>query len=233
MILANVDRTLFELIRVGIVSAGYLPDITVIGTEEAYKAAKEAIVTGGKQVIELFGVSGAKNRDARSVNKIVIDRKSIEMGNLGATGIVSYIKNQDNTFKKVKLPDRSSHVKYEIRAITDSTEYERIMYDIIMEAVGYVKETLFFNEVNSTFTGAENIFYEHEGQADVSSENLIEKLYRFSAIDVWLQQDKLMKADVPTLNTVEFILYGMELDKAFDVDKADFKVENLEIKDNP
>ena len=80
--LQNLDRTIFELIRLRAVANEAIPDITSFAglpqqVNAAYQAEKESMLANNKTVIELYGTSVAAIRDTKTQEKIVIDRKAL------------------------------------------------------------------------------------------------------------------------------------------------------------
>src|SRR5690606_2016746 len=135
MTFENLDRTLYEYTRLKIVELGYLPDITNYNTNEEYLAAKIALSKTLKynQLIEVFGVGAPESRDEKIPNKITINRKEIFDGSFGTFGAVSFELNQGNeSYTKYKNPPRCKNIEYDIRIISNSAFYDRIMHSIIL-----------------------------------------------------------------------------------------------------
>lgn len=136
--LQNLDRTIFELIRLRAVANEAIPDITSFtGTPQevnaAYQAEKETMLANNKTIIELYGTSVAAIRDTKTQEKIVIDRKSIGIANRATIG--NYIVPNGDNFQEKKTID-DNNVTYEIRVIASTVKSERLAYKIISEALG-------------------------------------------------------------------------------------------------
>lgn len=210
--LTTLDRTIFELIRLKTVAFGYLPDwrsisgVSLADKQNNYEVAKIAIRDDNKQIIEVFSVSGQKAKESKSLCKIVIDRKGLSQGNLGAFGIRTFVENQSGNFDLYQLPHKSMDVNYEIRLLANKVEYERIMEGIIFETFLYSPIFRAVDWANGwTFT-KELIEIEVNGSSDLSDEDFVEKLITLTVKDVWLsglETQEIIRSAVP-LTTVEF-----------------------------
>lgn len=203
--LATIDRTIFELLRRGAVSVGKLPDWrTVTGAtlkdrQDAYEAQKTALRTN-TQLIEVFSIGSAESRDTKSVNKIVLTRKSTAMGTIGANGVEGYEKRPDGSFDKFKYPDSTVTLMYEIRIIGAKTEYERLMSNIITSQIGRRRN---IKSVDGTwnFTG-EMFTIDFAGSVNVSSTDFVEWVFNYRVSDVWVADAELIASVVPALTTI-------------------------------
>lgn len=229
MRLSQADRTIYELLRVAIVDAGYLPDVTLFNNADDYKAAKQVITDSGKELIELFGVGAAEKRDVRSFCKIVINRKNVKRGSMGAVGLTMYdevtVANV-TTFKKTQMPDYSADVEYELRVICEKASYDRICFDIILSALGQTKYVKAFDDdalvmdwdddqnvlINSTILNM-----------DLSQEDMIERMYRYEMVDCWVQAEKLISSgSIVPITSIEWCLYTVPNMLDLNPDNADW-----------
>lgn len=204
----NVDRTLFELLRKGVVAAGYLPDVSLFaGNPNGYKAAKLALQNSlpDKQLIEVFGVGSAEARDEKIVNKIVINRKREKQGTMGGFPSMRFTEYKNglgqNRFKKEFLPAYCKDVEYEIRFITNSTKYERVLSNIMDTVLGLRAYSKIYDNTGAQIPD-EEILIEQTGDLDVSSTKLVERLFMYTVPDVWLQENKLIQDNIVPMTTV-------------------------------
>lgn len=189
----ELDRTLFEHIRLKVVELNYLPDIALYTTQNAYKTAKDTLRASlpDKQLIEVYGVGAAENRDEKTVSKIVIDRKSAPRGSLGgwpATFFEERTVGSSVVYDKKMYPDQTRNVRYEIRYITNTAKYARILSEIIDYALGTKK---FLNSVNPSTLAIDpdKCFYMLlQNEVDVSSNELMEYVFTYEIQDIFLKR---------------------------------------------
>ena len=134
-----LDRSIFELLRKKVVLKGFLPDIVANPTPAQYKAAKDTL-RASTALIDICGVGFAESRNEKSINKIIIDRKSSSRGVLGGWG-TSYFEEYQNIdgetrFRKFGLPDFQRTIEYQIRIISTSVKFDRIMDTIVTGTLG-------------------------------------------------------------------------------------------------
>lgn len=136
----GIEQTILERIRLWLVAAGYLPDInsflpkTPI-TEVAYQAAITAQIAGGKQIIEPFGVSSGDKRDEKRMHKILINFRNSTNGTIHLNGDRLEPSGVPNEYQRVHYSTSSKNLIYDIRTVTDSVEYDRILTQAIMESL--------------------------------------------------------------------------------------------------
>lgn len=212
----ELDRALFNHLRRKVVELGYLPnveDYQYTGGSKAYAEDKKAL----DNCIEIFGVGGAESREERKAHKIVLNRKSSAVGSLGgfpATEFVPYKVGDETKFRKQYLPDSNKDIVYEIRGITNSTTFERIIYSIIYSVFGtrrYLKSFKNLSEENDKV-----FLITSTGDVDVSSAELRERLFSFVLRDVWVEEPTLIRDNIPQLTTVimkpQFVNFGYDFE---------------------
>ena len=199
MTFQELDRTIFEAIRLKVVEFGYLPDITNYSTQEDYRIAKETLLNSmsgnDAQLIEIYGTAPSEKRDEKQTSMIVIDRKATSDGDFGAHGIVEYSNNGDGTFNKMQLPSRSEMVMYEIRIFTSSMKWERICQDILYKSLGSRKHLIGVET-------SESIEIERDGMVNLSATRLIEILIRYTVINVFLEDCTILSENIVPLTEV-------------------------------
>lgn len=200
-----LDRTINERLRKAVVIAGYIPDVTLfVGNAAGYKAAKDAL-RATVQLIEVFGEGSAEARDELTVNKIVITRKTGNPGSIGGFPSTKYESNgltgTAERFTKYFYPHKSRDVHYEIRAITNTAKYERICEELIQDTFGERGYVIPVNPVTKAdLTTEPRFLFVWDDCYDVSTTDLIEKVYKFHAKDVWITKLKIV--DGYSLNSI-------------------------------
>lgn len=213
----QVDRTLFEYLRLGVVAAGFLPDVTAYGTAALYTAAKDTLRASlaDKQLIEIFGVGASESRDEQSSSKIFINRTGFVKGGTGGFPATQYETivtgsgpSAVTSFNKYMLPAASKNVRYEVRYITNSVKFDRIIMQLIEDIFGdrgYLK-TVEVSGSTVTFTG-QDILVDQENFVDVSSTDLIERVFYYIVPDVWIQNARVVTANIVPMSTVDVEMY--------------------------
>jgi hypothetical protein len=212
---AIIDRTIFELLRLGVVERGKLPDwramvgATIQDRQTAYEAAKDAF-RANTQLIEVFSIGSAVARGEKTTNRITIARKGQSIGTLGATGLYGFEKASGTTFNKYAFPDSTFHLDYEIRIICTDTEFERIMQDCIVTQLGTRRFLTSVDDLwNFTLQPFETVF---TGSVNVSTPDYIEWIFNYKVMDVFISQHDLIAHPLPRLSTISFDTYISTID---------------------
>ena len=194
--LETLDNTLLEYIRRKAVSSGLYPDWRALShitddrlKQQAFEDAKKAITNSGKDLIEVYNVGSSRSRHVKGFNKIILNRTNISLGSVGATHR-SYYVPQGSHFIKKNYPNSTHNIEYDIRLVCNNSKYERIMHDIILGALG-TRKSLPTLLADNTFKGS-YVNIENTGNVNLSSDEFIEYVYKFSILDVWLDNSTLM-----------------------------------------
>jgi len=213
--IANLDRTVYEHLRLKLVSLGYLPDILVHNTEASYQAAKAAIRASGKEVIELMSIGSDEAKDGKTICKIVIEQQDISPSqNLGGgtSYFESYTHNNNPLFRKKRLPSNPMVVQYRVKTVSNSTSYDRIMLSAIFDALGSGVKYLKVFGTTSFMTAEVPLFF--SGRGGLNRKGFIEKVYSFTFDNVWLSAETLKEGIVP-LTSINFNLGAAALSTDF------------------
>lgn len=203
----ELDRTVYELIRLKLVASDLLPDITLYATAVAYESAKIAHVAAGKKLVEVFGVGSSEARDKKASHRIVVDRKATSTGTLGG-GTPYYVpiavaEGEDPRFQKKIRPEMSSNVNYEVRLITNSTEMDRLCSQLIYASLGIRRHTKL---LTGGVLGSKMGLIVFGGETNVSSTDFTERLFQYGFPDVWLDVTSYDDREVASLTSIKFSL---------------------------
>ena len=194
MTLENLDRTLFELIRKEVVRRGYLPDWSLItgatleSRQKAYQIAKNELSSAmNRQLIDVFTVTSGEFKDAKSKYRIAIERKQETQG----------------TQFSFDAPYKTSNIEYDVRVISETVEYERLMQNIVKSCfqIGYIAP---YDSNTKTFESNRIIQMNSNGIIPINATTNLEILMRYTCIDVWIHYDSVECVKTPLLSTVEF-----------------------------
>lgn len=207
MTLDILDLTVFEWLRLKSVELGHLPDWRSINDQAAYTTAKEAIKTGGKEIIEIYGVGRGVDRNGKKLNHITINRTNIGKGSLG---LVPWFVDAGATYTKTTPQSFSSNIMYEIRCFASSTKYKRILEEMLISVFGF---GVYKNTFDISFVeNSEALYFRHINNVDVTStDEMFEILNTIMLDDVSLAETETV--NVPKLSTVEYDLYHDNVNK--------------------
>jgi hypothetical protein len=205
----ELDRLFYEHIRLEVVAQGLIPDVTLYANAEDYKAAKEALKATGVELVEVFGVGSYEAREAKSINKIVIDRMGRKKGEIGGAGATYYEKEQSTgKFSKYSFPDTTFHVEYAVHTVGNTTQYDRIMAEIIDKVLGSRR---FMPTVDNSGNFTNHLVLVClDDETAISTYNYLERLYSFICEDVFIKPSKLIAGGIVPLTTVQYTTYGMD-----------------------
>lgn len=212
----ELDNMLFETLRRAVVGAGYLPDIinyqsgTNAENAAAYKAAKVTLRDSIGVLTEVFGVGSFEAKGEKAINKIVIVRGNKSVGSIGGWPATQYDVtngfplNSGSLFKKSFLPDNSNDVIYQIKLITNDSNWDNALSAIIDNVIPQ-KRFLFTVDNTGNYT-TKAVLILSMGDNNISAFNFIERTYKFIIKDVFLQIPQVTKVDIPVLSTIDYML---------------------------
>lgn len=208
--LTNIDRTIYENIRLVLVSLGHLPDITQFNNTTQYQAAKQVIKGSAKALINIHGTGVAESRDKKQSHTIIINRKVITPTNIGG-GTEHFEANKNNagetsSFTKKKYPQKSTNISYEVRIITNSMKIERLLTGIIFSSLGYHKS---LKVMDGNSLGLKTVQCIFGGTVNVTSTDFTERIFNYNLVDVWLDDtEEVLNTEVPILTDIELNIKG-------------------------
>lgn len=212
--LAEIDRGIFEAIRLVLVNAGYLPNRATVGSVGAFNTAKQAIIASGKEVIEVFGVGNYKDRQDIKNNKIVIDRTGGRLGSIGGMGNTYFEQTATDVFDEYAYPSQTRDIDYQITYICSSTKYDRILNGLITSVI-YEKGFLKGIKADGTPT-ADAFHYSLDDEKDNSDGEYIERVFRLTVNEVFVGLPRKVNEGVVTVKHI-----GIEIKAGKDLANAD------------
>jgi len=213
----ELDNTFFEVLRRAVVAAGYLPNIlsyqtgTLAQRAAAYKQAKVTLRDSIGTITEIFNTGSFESKGEKTINKIVIVRGAKKLGSIGgwpATQIdvtTGLPLTAESRFKKSFTPDASNNVSYEVRLITNDAVWDNTLSSVIDNAI---PQKRFINTVGNDGLDTNNrVLVVSNGDTNISAFNFIERIFRFTVMDVFVQSGAVTKTNIPVLSTVDFMVY--------------------------
>jgi len=203
--LAEIDRAIYEYIRLKIVEAGYLPDMTQYQTQESWDTARTLLSsTKPHGLIDIFGVGSADDRDELTANKIVINRTNEDNSTLSGGGVEYEVAN-NTSYKVVDLPLNATNITYEIKLNTTVVSYERIMSNIITKALGMTPALKSINDDGSF--SSKDFYIKRQQKIDSSSLYFLQKIFIFKVLDVFLSSEEELNTNtVSSINSITFTI---------------------------
>ncbi|MCU0439360.1 MAG: hypothetical protein MUC49_15815 [Raineya sp.] len=180
---AQIERGIFEAIRLKAVAMGLWPDETTMTTAEELKTALDAINTP----IEIIGIGDYRARGEKPLNCLLVDFDSGNSAEVGAIGGVRYeLQTSGNTYKKIGLPTQSENLNFQIRVIAENTAGRRLA-ELILRASLRRKTYLKGVKDNGSYT--DNGFWVFGGNfIDISkNEYGIERMFTYTVSNVFLE----------------------------------------------
>ncbi len=199
MSLEAVDRGFTELLRREVVRKGYLPDVTLYATATDYAQAKGLLQESlpDKTLIEVFGVGTAQSRQEKTACKITVDRKSLDASQyVIADRIVYRWDSALQKYRKIKCPGAFYDIDYEIRTVSNTTKFDRIMSNLVLSVLHQNTYIQYFGE---GFTSKDVFAIDFLGCVDISpNEQWLERIYRYKAKAIAIDEETEV-AQVPPL----------------------------------
>lgn len=222
MNLADIDRLFFERLRLEVVAQGFLPDMVAYSTSEEYALAKQAIITSGNQLIEVYGVGAKVTRGQLDYNRMVVTRSGSDKGTLGGViggEVVEVPGSNPKEYQRVEYESFSKDLTYEIRTVVKNTAYDRMLNDLLFYSL---RERSYHPVVlpDGSFDEENLVLVEFLGEASLNaSEEYLERLYKFVVKDVMLSRAKVLNINIKPLTTVEYFVYLTDKDNPELTDK--------------
>ncbi len=186
----QVDRGISEAIRLRCVALGLLPDRATAANIDAYSAAKQTIRDGGGKIIEVYGIGSIQARDESEYNSIFIDRDDSVPGTIGMFGTKTFTERLDipsgKTVYDVYLNQTGTvTLEYQISYMTDDTNYDRILQQIIFDTLKVRGFLYGVNDDGTPMTRGFNTSY--RTAIDKSGKDWIERSFRYDVPDIAIE----------------------------------------------
>lgn len=206
MLISNIDRGIFEPIRLKLVELNLLPNILSYGNTSAYEEAKINLRNSrtDKTLVDLFGVGSPESRGEKTDSKIVIDRKGVSPNiHVGAYPETKIEKkgSSPETYKKIILPESCYDIDYAINIICTNTKSDRLLHDIVFSSIGAKRYLNCIQDDGSSSTETFLILY--TGIIDITKGNFIERILRYRVDQVWITEGTLVRDNIPQLKKVD------------------------------
>lgn len=201
----NLERSLFETIRLELIDKGYLPDITdtVRYSQDSsgwanWKTDLEAIKDSMGFFIELYGTGTGESKGEKSTPRIVIESDNFLPGALGGDSTKGFIWNEANNNYDVYItPPQSVDFYINFRLAANSIKQLRILNSILAISIPRRAYINFISDPTKSFF----IRYLNYYQEDQESSGILEHIYAYEIPDCWDREDKSLD-NVPGINDI-------------------------------
>lgn len=139
----EIENGLYEIIRLKLVSLGYLPDVTnylpnnISGWETKVQEIKDA----GNKLIFVENSGSYRGRENLEENCIVIDQEDSAPSQTGTKSISEYTYNESTEdYTKETTTNGLFDLQYRISIVCYDASYLAIMQDVIRQTLGFRKK---------------------------------------------------------------------------------------------
>ncbi len=213
----QAERSIFEALRLAVIVAGYLPDITAAADAEEWKTNRQTLrdsLVFPVNIVDVFGVGSPEGRDEKFIHRIVIDREGSVPGDIGGAPatqfkLISGVEGEAGArYDKQKVPSMSENVTYEITSVTNHITMDRVIRSIIKNTLKgrYYLETV---DDNGDKDG-NYILLEFVNDIDrTAGDNMVRSL-RYVVYDLYDEEALTISADIASMDTVTFQVSPVE-----------------------
>jgi len=192
-----IERSIYEKIRLALVSEGLTPDIVTNNTDTLYNAALQAIETSKGFSVELFGSSSVESKGERKYARVVLDWVLFTEGDIGTTPEVVYTKQEDGSFSKTVNHISSYEGLLAVAVVCNNIQEVRAINSIL-------RENLPSKSYVPYYTGSGNFLILQESSVKVSQTNdpLQEWVYTYLIPDIFFGLDIAKTGEVTEITSI-------------------------------
>lgn len=198
------DRTIYELLRLALVAAEYLPDQTLYSTSASWDAAIKVAqaASSDKLVTQIYGVGMWRGRPKIDPNIIVLNRLGDQKGTIGAFPAYNYVDMGNGTFNKTMYPRATKDLIYTIRIITKMEKWDRLLRDLV-ESVFGIESFIHLIDPTTREVTTNTVFITQENDLDLSSTEMLERMVTLRIKDVFVTPNKVLQTGIVQLTEVD------------------------------
>src|SRR5690606_26086932 len=102
-----------------------------------------------------------------------------------------------------RIPAGNRDITYEIRVMTNSTRYDRILTEMLYQELGHTRYISTYKSY--TEQSGKKFLMNFIGDIDVSATSLQERLFTYVARDLWVEPPTIIRAGILPLTSVVFV----------------------------
>lgn len=194
----ELERTIFAHLRKLTIDKGFNVDEALYPAKEDYITALEAVKADKGFVIALRGVGASFDKGAKADFTISIIRKNTRPGGLGQDNTKYFeFDKETETFTKKVRKGQSRDFPFEVRTIGNGTEGQRVMEEVIYEALGSNQYLAVADgETPNDFSEERSLFLTYNGDYDLSNGQISERIYLYTFPDVFVQVESVEREGI-------------------------------------
>jgi hypothetical protein len=208
LIQSDIQRSIYEAIRLVCVQEGYTPDITLYTADAAgqalYDVALSTIRSSKGFAIEIFSASSNQQKGIKKPPRITIHPARVIPGDIGldsyAGGVRKKVSDPDK-WVRFKPPHDTTMMQFDIHLVTATAEQDVILTAILFKAIGVRKFLTRYNAPNEVFLIRNYDFYD---SFDLP-EGINEKISSFEVPDIILSDEP--ETDVSLIKDIKTDIY--------------------------
>lgn len=197
----DVQRSIFEAIRLVCVAEGYTPDITtLLNNQTGWDNALKQITTLKGFAIEIFSSSSNQAKGIKKVPRITIHPKRIVPGDVGLDkyqGVVRKKPTDPDKLIRFHPPFDLFNAHFEIHLVSNTGEQDVILNAILFAAIGTRKFLPLYNDSTQVFFLYQTDYFD---TAD-SLEGVNEKITTYEVPDLMLGLEE--EIETPLINEID------------------------------
>ena len=184
----NLERSVYEKLRLGVVAQGFTPDITTfpntVAGYQQYQAALLVIKADKGFVLEIFNQSNPKDKGIKKVPRIVFTYNTITPGDWGNEPGTRAVLD-GTTFKYVRNDLISSTLTLACHIIAETTTQLRTLTWLVDRYLPNLSYIPYYNDTTEDF------LLDLVSVADLTdlSVGVIEKFYTYEIPDILINED--------------------------------------------
>lgn len=209
----RVERSIFEAIRLQLVSKGWCADIANIAyhgpddkiNQANWDLALSTIRANRGFAIEIFGHSSSQSKGTRKTPRITIITRRVMPGDIGQPVDGGFFSNPTNPLEviKVQVPFQSSDIGIDINLTWSTSAQDRVLHQIINVVIGSMAFLPMYDDPTSLF------FIKQYTYQDIPDtiEGETEKIYSYEIPDLYLS-DGITKRTVAPIKEIDVEISG-------------------------
>lgn len=186
---ALLERSIYEVVRIGLVNEGLTPDITEFpNTKQGYDNYITTLANVEKErgfAVELFNMTSNMDLGLKKIPRIVLAHNSIIPGSWGsAPGFMKTLK--DGAYKLTKVDRVSVQLFFSCSIITNSVEQLRYLTSVVTEFLPSISYVPYYTEEENPDSFLVN--FESVQPFNDPYNGLVENRYTYSIPDIILSE---------------------------------------------
>lgn len=201
-----LQRSIYERLRLALVSEGYTPDVTIYENTpvgyQAYQTALKDLQIANDFSVELFNHGTVRDKGLKKVPRITLDYAPLVMGEWGSEN-KSYPQFDGSLYQYYYDDIVSLEMLFYCRVITESTSQARILNQLVLQVLPPLSFHPYYTDQDQQF------LIEFITMSDVSDgqSNTREDVYLYKVPDVVANEGVPLNQSVPPIENIQLSIY--------------------------